>query len=1019
MKNTSRKKDIAIIGMSGKFPKSENIEQFWKNLQVGNEMIHFYSDEELKDLGIEVKEKHPNFVGATSHIDNPECFDYKFFGYTKSEAEIMDPQTRLLHEHVWMALEDAGTKTTDHTGKIGLYTAVNDNFNWRLHVKASNNNKVNPFFANQLSNRSFANTLISYKLNLKGPSLLVDTACSSSLAAVHLACRNLLLKECSVAVTGGVKILTKKMIGYNYEEGMIYSKDGHCRAFDESSSGIINGEGVGIIVLKRLEDALRDRDNIYSVIRSTALNNDGNRKVGYTAPSIQGQYECIHLAHKIAEVTPESIGYIETHGTGTKLGDPIEIEALNKAFNYNTEHSCAVGSVKTNMGHLDSAAGIAGLVKATMSINQKCIPESLHFDSPNKQINFKKGPFYVNTKKTAWESDGPLRAGVSAFGIGGNNVHVVLEEAPDRAKSITNNPYYLIRYSAKSQWSLNEFQENLKTFLETKKEQNLSDLAYTLQTGRDQFKYNKFLVCKDKAEAIKILDSEDQEGLFSGKLKVASKVTFMCSGSGSQYLNMGKDLYLDNEHFKEFINKGFAYLKKETGKDYATVLFSGNNVQNQKIDINENNHTQPLVFVFEYAVAKTMMHLGINPDYVIGHSTGEYVAACLSGIFTFETALSLLIKRGELMSRAPEGGMLSVGLSKEKLTAYLNSELSIAVVNSPESCVVSGTIKGVEDLKGILEEKDIACSRLRVSLAGHSFLMDSILEEFKEELQKVTLSEPTIPLLSNFTGEILTNEEATSVDYWVNHLRNTVQFSKGLQQLLTLKNMTFLEVGPGNVLTSVFKQHSEENIHDHVAINMVRHPSQEINDTQFFLQKLGELWFQGIDIDWDAYYGNKLPNKISAPTYVFHKTKFLTRVNPLENLDVTSLDTITYNQDTGLEEEEDIYDEDGDRELMSNPYKEPSTTTEKKLVEIWQDFFSIHKIGVLDDFFALGGNSLKGVTMLKLIQKTFEIDIKIKDFYKKATIKGLAAEIDLALKFVTIQENENENPSPSKTVITI
>ncbi|MEO7976391.1 beta-ketoacyl synthase N-terminal-like domain-containing protein [Flavobacterium sp.] len=1015
MKNTSIKKDIAIIGMSGKFPKSENIEHFWKNLQEGREMIHFYSDEELKELGVNIKEKDTNFVAASSRIDNAECFDYQFFGYTKNEAEIMDPQTRLLHEHIWLALEDAGTKTTDYGGKIGLYTAVNDNFNWRLHAKISNNNKVNPFYANQLANRSFANTLISYKLNLKGPSLIVDTACSSSLAAVHLACRNLLLKECSIAVTGGVKILTRKETGYNYEEGMIYSKDGHCRAFDDSSSGIVNGEGVGIVVLKRLEDALKDRDNIYAVIRATALNNDGNRKVGYTAPSVQGQYECINFAHRMADVTPESIGYIETHGTATKLGDPIEIEALNKAFNYNTNHSCAIGSVKTNIGHLDSAAGIAGLIKATMSIHRKSIPESLHFETPNQQINFKKGPFFVNTKLKNWKNESPLRAGVSAFGIGGNNVHVVLEEAPERAGSDSCNPYYLLRYSAKSQWSLDKFQEKLKTFLVTKEDSKLSDLAYTLQTGRDHFKYSRFLVCESKDEAIKILESEDQEEVFSGKLKNAHKITFMCSGSGSQYLNMGKDLYRDNQFFKEFIDKGFAFLEKETGIDYAAILFAENDTKKQTIDINENRHTQPLVFVFEYAIAKTLIQLGLNPDYLIGHSTGEYVAACLSGIFSFEAALSLLIKRGELMSAAPKGGMLSIGLSKEKLTAYLNSQVSIAVINSPESCVVSGTTEGIDQLKDLLEEKDIACSQIRVSLAAHSFLMDSVLEEFKEVFSSITLSEPKIPILSNYTGEILTNEEATSVSYWVNHLRNTVQFSNGLQQLLAIKNMVFLEIGPGNVLTSVFKQHSEENIHDHIALNMVRHPSQEINDTRFFLQRLGELWFQGFDINWENYYGDYLPNKISAPAYVFHKTKFLARVNPLDNLDVNSIGTVQYNAGDTLKEDEEIYEEDGDRELMNTPYKEPSTATEKELVEIWQDFFSINKIGILDDFFALGGNSLKGVTMLKLIQKTFEIDIKIKDFYKKSTIKGLAAEIDLALKFVTVQEEENT----SKTVITI
>lgn len=1021
MENNIRKKDIAVVGVSGRYPKSDTLNEFWKHLMNGEELTHFYTDEELRAVGVsEENLANPSLVKAQSFIEDPNSFDYSFFGYTKQEALSMDPQIRMMHEQVWLALENAGYNPKTYKDKIGLYLSAADNINWRAYTLIANNDQVNSFFLNQISNKNFISTLISYNLNLRGPSYYVDTACSSSLVGIHQACRSLLMRECSMAIAGGIRIYSKPYRGHFYQEGMTNSKDGHCKAFDADSSGIVSGEGAGVAVLKRLEDAIQDNDQIYAVIRSSVVNNDGNRKVGYTAPSINGQYECIKQAHQIADVTPESITYVEAHGTGTKLGDPIEVEALNKSFGYNTKHQCALGSVKTNMGHLDAAAGITGFLKTTLALKNKMLPPSLHFKNPNPEINFKSGPFKVQTEPSIWNTidNQPLRAGVSSFGIGGNNAHVVLQEAPAKRKTTHETSYKLVRFSAQSVGSLNAYQEKLITVLEKNRSESFRDMAYTLQVGRNQFKYNRFLVCNSKDNALQILKDPLSESIHSGKLDQKRKVVFMCTGSGAQYLNMGKDLYKNEPYFKQLMDEGFSIIKELTGADVAKVMYKEDTLLEEDLDINKNEFTQPIVFVFEYALAKLMMRWGVQPDKLIGHSTGEYVAACLSGVFSFEAGLQLVIKRASLMNQTPKGSMLSVSLSEEKIKTYLNDDVSLAVVNSPESCVLSGTENAIDTLIEIFEVADISCSKLRISLGGHSFLMDSVLEEFRKELETITFSELQIPFVSNLTGKLITKDEAMSSQYWIDHLRNTVRFSDGLATLLKEPHTIFIEVGPGNTLTTLFQQQVSTETSSNTAINLIRHPKQEINDQEHILKKIGELWMNGIDINWEAYYGEQKPYRVSMPGYVFNKTKLPVKVNPFELINFSAGETSIKEPSLVIDafDDTEAFEEDLDEKaaFLTN-YVAPSNNTEEQLVDMWQTFFSKEKIGILDNFFTLGGNSLKGVTMLKLIQKTFEIDIKIKDFYKKSTIKELAAEIDLAVKMITSQEEE----SSCKTVITI
>ncbi len=860
------KRDIAIIGMSGKFPKSNNIEEFWSNLVNEKELIHFFSDDELINRGVDKKEiDQENYIKAASFIEETNTFDYPFFKYTLDEARIMNPQTRMMHHLIWEALEDSGCNIETYTKKTGVFLGANKDLNWSLHAMLTNDLNVDQLTKEKLSNPNFMASLIAYKLNFKGPCYFIDTACSTSLSTAHLACRSLLLNECGIAVAGGVRLRSNVDNGYTYIDGSIMSNDGHNRSFDSKSSGTIGTDGAGVVILKRLEEALKDNDNIYAVIKGSAMNNDGKSKAGYTMPSVEGQSECIKLAQKIAGVTPKDISYIEAHGTGTKIGDPIEIESLNKAFNNDKEHTCAVGTIKSNMGHADEAAGVLGLIKTALSIKNKTIPASLHYQKPNPTINFDEGPFYVNHKTKEWktENEKPLTAGISSLGIGGTNVHIILQETPNRDIKKIAKEYKLIRYSAKSETALENYETRLLGFLENNHEIDLDSLAYTLQIGRKQFDFAKYLLVRDQDDLIEsITNKKAKENI----VKAKNNLVFMFSGQGSQYLNMGKDLYDSFPVFKEFLDEGLDRLQQLNGTDYKSILFSKDAVPSGLI--NQTLYTQPILFVFEYALAQLLLALGTAPDYMIGHSLGEYIAATISGVFTFEDALKIVSKRAKLMSQVAEGDMLSIGLSVDQVEKEILENVSIAAINSSDSFVVSGTKDDITWVKKKLEAKEILYTTLKTSHAFHSKMMEEILEDFEKELQSISLHDPKIPFVSNSTGNIITKEEATSIKYWSNHIVEAVQFEKGIKELIKLDNSIFIEVGPGRTLTTFYKKCQNHNLENNV-VTTIRHPKEIVNDNQYFNDFLGKLWLNGFDIDWTIYYQNNPPNKISLPTYAF------------------------------------------------------------------------------------------------------------------------------------------------------
>ncbi len=880
--NSSDKPDlfdsIAITGMAGRFPGARNISEFWQNLRSSIESITFFSDEELKAADVDpALLKDPNYVKAGAVLDNVEMFDAGFFGYTPREAAIMDPQHRFFLECAWEALEDSGVCPDNYAGPIGVYAGVSMNSYLLFNLYASDAiDSVRGLQTVIGNNHDFLTTRVSYKLDLKGPSLDVQTSCSTSLVAVHLACQSLLNGECDMALAGGVSIVLPQNTGYLYQEQGIYSPDGHCRAFDARAQGTTGGRGAGVVVLKRFEDAQADGDHIYAVIRGSAINNDGCDKVGYTAPSVEGQARVITEALAVADVEPETISYIEAHGTGTPLGDPIEIEALTQAFRTSTDKKqfCAIGTVKTNIGHLDAAAGVTGLIKTALALYHRELPASLNFEKPNPKIDFINSPFYVNAALNSWQTSGkPLRAGVSSFGMGGTNAHVVMEEAPPAQPSSKSRPWQLLLLSARNDAALDAATANITRYMDEYPGTNLADIGFTLQTGRKQFGKRRMLVCETVKDARQALGTATLPGVATrGIGEIEPRIAFMFPGQGAQYVNMGLDLYRIEPTFRKHVTQCSELLQPHLNVNLVDLLYPDKAQRNVAADkLKQTDITQPALFVIEYALARLWMSWGLRPEAMIGHSIGEYVAACLSGVFSLEDALTLVAKRGRLMHSQPPGAMLAVPMAAHKVENLLNGDLSLAVVNEPELCVVSGPDAAISELEIRLAEK--GCRRLHTSHAFHSGMMDNILEEYTEEVRKIALNPPRIPYISNVSGDWITAEEATEPAYWARHLRETVRFADGIKTLLDTRGRLLLEVGPGVTLTGIIERVRNRS-RDLPPVASLHHAKKQQSECKSIISAIGQLWLAGVAIDWPGFYANEKRQRVSLPTYPFQRQRF-------------------------------------------------------------------------------------------------------------------------------------------------
>lgn len=895
---------IAIVGLSGRFPGAKSIAEFWQNLCGGVEAISQFSEEELISAGVDSSLfNNPNYIKAGAVLEGVDLFDAAFFGFNPKEAEMTDPQHRLFLECAWEALENAGYDVQRCESRIGVYAGASLNNYLPFKLNIDQIGSANSFQKLIGNDKDFLSTRVSYKLNLTGPSLTIQTACSTSLVATTLACQSLLNYQCDMALAGGASVRVPQKTGYLHQEGGILSPDGHCRAFDAQAKGTVIGNGVGVVLLKRLSDAIADRDHIYAVIKGSAINNDGSGKVGYTAPSVNGQAEAIAEAIALADIEPETITYIETHGTGTALGDPIEISALTNVFRAETDKKgfCAIGSVKTNIGHLDAAAGVTGLIKAAFALQHKLIPPSLNFEQPNPEIDFANSPFYVNTKLTEWNATStPRRAGVSSLGIGGTNAHVILEEAPTQVKSQKSkvkNEYQLLCLSAKTDSALETATKNLVQYLKGEKltqrredakeegiiptsiheypELNLADIAYTLQVGRSVFNYRRFVVCQNIQEAINTLENPDnQQVLTHFEEPTKRAITFMYPGQGAQYVNMGKELYQTEPTFREQVDNCCLLLEPYLGLDLRTIIYpETSNKQATAEKLKQTSLAQPVLFVIDYALAQLWISWGIYPQAMIGHSIGEYVAACLAGVMSLEDTLNLVAVRGKLMQKMLPGAMLSVSASATEIKDLLSESLNLAVINSPSLCVVSGSYEAIDEFQEKLTALNIKYRRLHTSHAFHSSMMEPMLEPFIAEVKKVKLHPPQIPFISNLTGTWITEEQATSPNYWAQHLRQTVNFSAGLSVLLQETESILLEVGPGRTLCSLVKQHAQQAV-GKVVLPSLRHPQEEKSDVNFLLNILGRLWLAGVEINWSGFYSHEQRYRVPLPTYPFERQHY-------------------------------------------------------------------------------------------------------------------------------------------------
>lgn len=965
--------ELAVVGMAGRFPGAGDVEQLWANLCDGVESIVRFSADELGAAGAEpALTGHPGFVPAGAPLAGIECFDAAFFGIPPREAALMDPQHRLFLECAWHALEHAGYDPAACPGRVGIYAgaALSTYLLCNLYRGQSLVAAEDGLQLMLGNDKDFMVSRASYKLGLRGPSCVIQTACSTSLVAVHVACQALLGGEADVALAGGVSILLPQGQGYVFQEGSILAPDGRCRAFDAAARGTVVGNGIGLVVLKRLADARADGDTIHAVIKGSAVNNDGDLKISFTAPRLDGQAEVIRAAHLAAGVDPATIGLVEAHGTGTPMGDPIEVAALHQAFGPLPPRSCVLGSLKTNIGHLNTAAGIAGLIKAVLSLEHGVIPPTVGFTRPNPALELERGPFHVNDRRIEWPAGAtPRRAGVSSFGIGGTNAHVVLEEAGVSRREPAPELPRLLVLSARSEAALERATDRLADHLARHPELEPSDVAYTLAHGRHAFEHRRALVCERLDDAMVRLRDRDPRALVSGVAEPARGVVFMVPGQGAQYAGMARGIYGSDLAFTEALDRCAELARPELDRDLRDVVLRTGADE----ELANTGLTQPALFAVEYALARSWQRMGIDPVAMIGHSVGEYVVACVAGVLTLPDAIALVCTRARLMAALPEGAMLSVAAAAAELVPRLPPHVELAADNGPRACVVSGPRAAIDAAERALTAEGTSCRRLRVSHAFHSAMMDPLADALTDVVRRIELRPPAIPYVSNVTGTWITTAQATDPSYWFEHLRRPVRFAAGLGTLVREHRPTLLEVGPGRTLGALARQLPET--HTLPVLASLRHPHEDRSDVEHALRTLGQLFVAGHAIDWAAVHPPA--RRVPLPGYAFEPRRHW--VEPAQRSAGSAF--------RGVEPEP-----------SSPPPTRPAGTGadprdehERAIHEIWRELLGIAPLGIHDDFFELGGQSLLASQVCARIGQRFGVHVPVRALFQAPTIARLAA----------------------------
>jgi len=975
---------VAIIGMAGRFPGAEDVDHFWDNLVNGTESIADLDEQTLRNAGVDPDTfSKQDFVRREGVISGVDMFDAAFFGISPKDAMWMDPQQRILLETAYQALDHAGYGFRDAGCRVGVFAGVGANHYLADRESAQHLLDSEKLQIHILNSRDFTATRIAYKLNLTGPSLSVQTACSTSLVAVHLACQSLRSNDCDMALAGGASISLPNGKGYLYQQGHILSPDGHCRAFDAKAQGTVRGSGAAVVVLKRLSDACRDGDYIWAVIKGTAVNNDGAAKVGFTAPSADGQAAAILAALSDADVSADTISYVEAHGTGTYLGDPIEVSGLTKAFRSHTgrKQFCAIGSVKTNIGHLDTAAGATGLIKLATMLDKGIIPANLHLDKPNPNIDFEESPLFVNETCTAWsKGDAPRRGGVSSFGIGGTNAHAVLEQAPPRTREQGGRRLHVFPVSGASRSALTEMLRQLAGFMRRSDMQHhAANIAYTLQKGRAALRYRTSFVGSDLAELADQVDQARKQESASPEVSTSEHpIVFMFSGQGGQQVAMAREIYEQESVFRSAIDECAMWMKEFAHVDFRPLLYREGK-SDTELPPELEAIIQPVIFATQYAMAKLFVSWGIIPAAVIGHSIGEYAAAHLAGIISLPDAIRLTLIRGRLSSRVPAGGIVAVGLSPEELQPHWNENLSLAARNGPRQCVVSGAAAEIAAFHERLEAKSIASKRIRASHAVHSALLDPILPEFGLHAEQFALHAPQIPFMSTVTGDWLEGE-APLANYWVRNLRETVQFHLAFDRLVQSGHDVFIEMGPGAALTRHSRQFKASGgLSSPVAFSALPGRDRGQADHATLLKTLGSLWTCGVYVDWSALHCPHPPQRIPLPPYPFDRKSYWVHTAALNMGKIAS-------------ERWDTGERAGPEESRSTIVTDISAeaTLDHQIAAVYRDILGLDEVTSTDSFFDLGGDSLSALSVINVIEKLIGEKVAVSLLLEHQTPRALA-----------------------------
>ena len=976
---------IAVVGLAGRFPKAAGVEQFWENLVAGKDCFTEFTVEDIVREGIPRETAlRPDYIKRMPVIENAAGFDARLFRYSPKEAELIDPQQRIMLECAWEALENAGYDPHRFPGLIGIWAGIGLNNYFLKNVISRGIFEEVADSQSIISNeKDYMATRIAYKLNLRGPAMVVQTACSSSLVAVSMACQSLLTYQCDMALAGAVFLQTPRARGYLYHEGDIFSPDGFCRAFDKAANGTVLGEGCGLVVLRRLEDAVAGGDHILAVIRGYAVNNDGASRTGYTAPGMLGQIELVTMAQTMAGVRAEEISYIEAHGTGTHLGDPIEVAALTQVFRRTTEERgyCGLGSVKNNIGHLDVAAGIAGLIKTICALQHRQLPPTINFTESNPELRLSESPFYVVDKLTDWwqPRHGRRIAGVSSFGMGGTNAHVILEEytgQPDTRPS--SRHWHLLPISAATPTALSAAAANLSGYLKENADTNIADTAWTLAAGRIPLRHRRCVVADTAASAaIRLAEHNALYGIEGETDGGKRPIVFLFSGQGTQYPGMGAELYQNEPVFRDAMNICSRLLGPVIGSASLIDIIYGTNAEISEM-VNQTAVSQLALFAFEYSMTRLFESYGIKPSALVGHSIGEYVAACEAGVFALEDALRLVRERGRIMQSMNPGTMIALPLSESEVRKILPGTLDLAVINAPNISVVSGDSREIDCFERQLEERGIMFRRLQTSHAFHSRMMEPAAKAFSEIVRLTPRSVPQLPIASNLTGSWMTVEQASDPKSWADHLRSTVHFGDNLiAAAQRFESPILLEVGPGNTLCSITRQHAEA-VSRLPAIPSARHPHQTVPDQAFFTRALGALWCRGAEIDLSTLYAGEQRARIRLPGYPFERQPFWIGSTTHTKENNKKADASWW-QNTG---------KPGLRRILS--VRETDQTHQingEDLVKIWNKALGTSTISMDDNFFELGGHSLLAVSIITELEKSFGIRLPLASLIEAPTIK--------------------------------